>query len=553
MAQFGISTAQSVIGTDSVDTITFYPVSATRALSAGYIQGLGDDDIITLGAQGLTATGVATLTFVSGGTTGAATLSARLNGSAGQVYTASYSGTLASGGTTGVAAVGVVTANGAVRTLFQSQIYGNAGNDTIALGDSFTTLTSTTIAGGAGSDVIGNFTYVNSVLTGAQSNAVAFTAFSANNVYVEGGGGNDSIVFTLTASDWDTSSIFGGQGNDSVVFSAANGGTAQSAGFFLGGGDDVLSGNVINFINGSVIGGGGNDSIVFTAGGIVHANNFSLDTNGVESEFDGDDQFTGNFAANAYSSNTFYAGAGSDTIVLSGSNDAGANRYYLNAGNDVFTVEDLSAGSIYAGAGNDVLVIDNIVAGASQIIGGGGNDELRLSAADIDTVFAAGTVYGGAGADIIFSGATNAAANAVVGVLGISEFTDSTLSAMDTISLSAGSGQSFTHYFTMGGLSRASQAATGNSFTATNGVVNFTAGTDDNVTARVALLNSGLTTTGTVAMFLDGNENMYLFAQGGSTQTVVKIGDTTMSGATTVLTGALTLGNSNTTVTTQFG
>ena len=78
---------------------------------------------------------------------------------------------------TGVDAIAVVTSQQAIRTLWQSQLYGNGGNDSIALGAQVTSLTGTTIGGGAGNDVIDTFNQISAgaAITTANAWQLAFT------------------------------------------------------------------------------------------------------------------------------------------------------------------------------------------------------------------------------------------------------------------------------------------------------------------------------------------------------------------------------------------
>jgi len=550
MTVYGVQLpSTSISGSTGNDTLSFVPASATRVLSANTLNGIDGDDIIYLGPQGYTASASASFTFSGNGEpfTGAYRISARLIGSAGTVYTSTLSGsTINSGGTTGVGVGGVVTAYGAARQIYGSQFYGAAGNDTVALGNSFTVLTSTTLGGGAGDDIIGNFTYVNGVFTGAAGNASAMTAFSANKVFLEAGGGNDSINFVVSASDWDTSTIQGGQGNDTINFVMGNGGTAQSSYFFGGGGDDSISGSFQSFINSTIAGGGGNDAITFTGLAAQGLNLITLDAFNTASQYDGNDSFTGSFVANAYSSITIQAGGGNDTITISGSNDAGSNLFQLQGGNDIIQLEDISSSTVQAGAGNDSIHWSNIAAGTTIIQGGGGADSITVSAAELNVEFAAGTVYGGDGADVLLSAGIFTAGETMLGTVGYQTYSESTLSAMDTIALSAGSGQVYRLGFEFTTLTRGSQSETANGFTATNGIATFSAAYDGNVTARVNALNTSFTSAGTVVGFTDGSNQAYLFVQGGSSQTVIQVGDTQISGGTTGL--SMTLANSNRTV-----
>jgi len=151
-------------------------------------------------------------------------------------------------------------------------------------------------------------------------------------------------------------------------------------------------------------------------------------------------------------------------------------------------------------------------------------------------------VYGGDGADYI-SG-TIGSAGATIGItFAYSAFSDSTLSAMDTIAIGTGAATgTYVQSYAPGGLVLASFSAT-DVGTATNGVVVFTGTFNDDLTSRVAALNSAITTTGAVAFFNgSGNTRTYMFIQGGSTDTVVQVGLTSSA----VAAGSVTLAGGRT-------
>lgn len=559
MAQFGVSQpGQSVTATTAADTILFYNDSATAVLSQNSILGIEGDDIISFGAQGLTASAQATLTLVGGIiTAGSAgddtglTVSSRLIGSA------TYTGTTAVSGidiTTGAVVVasanGVVTAERAVRSFAGVQIFGNQGNDTIAIGDSVTTATDTTIGGGAGNDFISNNTYVNGALTGANVNGT-LTALIADGLFVEGGGGNDTVNFLFSGTTFGSSTVQGSQGNDVVTFDMNAGSTAQNSLIALGGGNDAFSGDFQIVTSTTIAGGGGNDSITFTSQGVQYQTLIALDTFNSLTEFDGNDVFSGE-ALGAYSAITINAGGGNDFISFSGAADQGSNLYQLNAGDDTVVLESLSSSTVQAGAGVDRVEVDVDILGNSLILGGGGDDQILFSAGAALSATLLGanvTVNGGAGADTFFSGNELSAGLNLGSRFAYSTFSDSTLSAMDTIAVTGGSGQIFNFAMEYGGLSLANQDNTAQGLTATNGVVQFSAAFQNNLTARVEAIDAAFTTVGTVAAFVDGNANMYLFVQGGSTDQITQVGSTTLSAGSTQSTGlAVTLGGGNTTV-----
>jgi len=562
MAQFGAKPAAAVTATTASDTVLFYNQSASALLTASTVLGMDGGDVISFGAQGLTATAHAALVFpggnISAGTTGGASggiasgfVTATLVGSA--TYTGSTAITQGQSGTAGstiASASGVITAQRAVRTIASTEVYGNAGNDSIYLGDSITNLSSSTVGGGAGDDVINNNTWVNEIATGGNVNGT-LTAMVADKAFVEGGGGADTIQFILSGTTWGSSTIQGSQGNDVVIFDNNAGSTAQNSQFLMGGGNDAFSGDMQAVTAITIAGGGGDDSVTFTSQGVTHQSLITLDTFNVASEWDGNDVFSGEAIGN-YSSVTIQAGGGNDFISFSGNNDQGSNLYQGNAGNDTIVLESLSASTVQAGAGVDRVLIDQDALGAGIVQLGGSNDELVMSAGmglTATNLGASVSIYGGDGADLLFSGNTLSAGLTMGGVFSYSSYGQSTLSAMDTIAVTGGSGQIFNFRQDNGGLSLASQADTADGFTATNGVIQFSASYANNITSRYEAVDGALTTVGTVATFVDGSDNIFLFVQGGDSDTLVQVGSTTLSAASTQSTGlGVTLGGGNTTI-----
>ena len=116
-------------------------------------------------------------------------------------------------------------------------LYGNAGNDSIALGQQVTSLHRTTI-GGAGNDILGTFNQISAGAAVTTANAAAAGVYE--NSFIEGGGGDDTIVIEDAAVSLDLSAttIQGSQGNDQVHI--ATDGMAKKLNLFAGGGDDLL-------------------------------------------------------------------------------------------------------------------------------------------------------------------------------------------------------------------------------------------------------------------------------------------------------------------------
>ena len=544
MAFFGIDSAgQSISATTLADTIALnYATTAT--VSATTVKGLDGGDIISLGAQGLTSEATGTIAFnIAKGsargsdTTGTYSGSVALIGSA--TYSTSFSGSwsgVASGG--GRAALlapvvsGVVTSERGARSLVASQLYGNAGNDSIAFGESLTTFSASTIGGGAGNDVIGSYTYVNSVWTQAK----VATAATYKAAFIEAGGGDDTIKLDFSGVTWSANTVQGGQGNDAVNFSAVASNPDNSL-FALGGGNDILSGALNDVSGTTVAGGGGNDAITLTAAGSAEGTLILGDALNNISTYDSSDAI--NFTAAHASGVTIQGMGGNDSIHLE-LTDGADNLFQLNVGDDQLAVSAIvSASTIEAGAGNDSITISATFLATSLAVLGGGADTINFlqdvtSGADV-----AGTVFGGLGADVFTAtGAASAGGSTVGTTFGLSAFADSTLAAMDTIAI-GGVGASASYVFDVvpGGLSVGSFS--GANASGTNGVVTFTAGYDTNVTARAEYLSEQNTTVGTTLLFKDGSNIDYLFIQGGTDQTVVQVGT-----AGTATNGALTINGS---------
>ena len=134
------------------------------------------------------------------------------------------------------------------------------------------------------------------------------------------------------------------------------------------------------------------------------------------------------------------------------------------------------------------------------------------------------------------------------GMFSYSSYGQSTLSAMDTIAVTAGSGQIFNLRQDNGGLSLASQADTADGFTATNGVVQFTASYENNITSRYEALDGA-----SLLLVLSPPSLMAATASSSSfgvaLRPLLQVGSTTLGAASTQSTGlGVTLGGGNTTI-----
>jgi len=516
MAIYGIPSAGAALTASTQDDVLQRFGLSTALMTGNTLLGLQGNDVIALGAVGYNGATTATWSSVSGiGAT--MTLSGTLFASAGRTYVSSVSTGSGQSGLS-VAVSGVVTANQGTRSLANSQVYGNEGNDSILFGNTLTSVNSVSVGGGSGNDLIGTYTYISSTVEyagslGTNQGGVGL-AGSQSAFLVEAGGGDDTIRLIFSShTSINANTIQGGQGNDSIVFVATASGGATSTQVLGGGGDDVLNYQVSSNSGNTIAGGGGNDTIVFSAAGTFIASQIHGDTFAQSSIYDGNDYISGSIAG-AFSSNTIGGGLGNDTIYFSGGDDAGNNLYALNGGNDSLTLAGtVSASSIQAGAGQDTVTVLSSFKGGSIAWLGGDADVFTLSAAAVVDSGYAGTVFGGAGGDELLSAAAHS--GGTIGItFGYSANTDSTLSAYDTIALNyVSGGGTFVFNMVQGGINNASFS--GNGVTGTNGVATFTSTFSTDLTARVEALNSSVSAGGAVT-FRGGTGLNYLFVQGGT-------------------------------------
>ena len=518
------------------DTIQLFN-NSTAVVSANTILGLNGNDIINLGAEGHTASASAYVsgTLIQSGVfstavTGRYDLSASLRG-ADVTYSAHVSGAIYASGAlssfaTGVSVGGVVTSENAVRRISQSQIFGNQDNDSIAFGSEIASISASTIGGGAGNDVIGTYSYVNQVWTGAQISAAAGFI---NNSLIEGGGGNDVIKIDTTGSI-TTATIQGAAGNDAIFIDAI----AFEAAQMLGGGDSDFLTGAINTLSGSTIaGGGGNDYLVISAGTggktLIAGDVF----NSSDSVYDGNDTIIFGASITA-SSVSVQGGGGNDSIVFSA---LGASSYLAgNLGNDtIFILTAFSASTVYGGAGNDSILISGNVLG-SFIYGGGDKDTINFAGdVGVSASYSGSTVYGGLGADLFVASAMTVATTLGV-TFGYSAYADSTISAMDSIAIgSTAISGAYVLDFVPAGLTLGSfSGSQAGIATGTNGIVTFTSTFDGDVSARYSVINTDMTTVGATVVFKDGSNVNYLFIQGGTSDDLIAQVGVTASGVAAI-------------------
>lgn len=542
MASFGIpSASKSLTATDAADVITL-AAGQSAAISASTIVALDGGDLISFAALGETVTGssnsngTVTIPVNSGSITSPDTASASLiisGALVGRSSTYQYTNTvtgkavLVSGGPTTFTVSGsastaaFLTSTKATRLMDATQVYGNAGNDSIYLGDGMTTFSASTIGGGAGNDLIGTYTYNDQSAASALS-----TAVTIKSVFIEGGGGNDKVDLNYTDAEVGASTIQGGQGQDTISF-IANAGTATAFAVYGGGDNDTISLDIAeDLLNSTVAGGGGKDSITLeidtTADGVLVLG----DAANSISEFDGADTIT--FSAD-YATSVTIQGMGGNDLLSAVILDGDLNLIQMNVGDDsVFYSGVLNSATIQLGAGNDIATISAAATGfqaSSEIFAGGGNDTIKFTAPQSgQTAGAELTVWGGLGADVIT--ATNNAITGSQTTFGYSAAADSTLAAMDTIGFINGNTVgTFKFEYLPGNLDAGTFSAA--QATGSNGVVAFSATFNSDATARAEYLNENLLSAGAAVVFKDGANRNYLFIQGGtdSDDLVVKLGD----------------------------
>ena len=519
MAYYGIPSASKAITASTAnDTVSMANLGGTLVTAASVYGGDGND-IISFAAVGITASARNVVSGVSGLTSGLYTT--HLYGSATYSGSKAISGTLV---TATVTARGVLTSQQAARSIINSYVQGNTGNDSIALGDAVSTVSASTLAGGAGDDIIGSFKNVNNVWTGTKLSS------TFKGARIEGGAGNDTIHFSGDGN-FTSTYLNANKGNDVVKFLGYQD-TLNASEIGLGQGDDVFSGDIATLTSTTIAGGKGNDTIVFSGATIensiiggARANNDVLDG-------DGADLIKTEYVTN-FTASTIYGGGGNDTVTFSGHGMTGS-LVSLNKGADVFSANDtgltISDSVIGLGADGDTFaIVDGAKITTSRINAGKGADSIYFGSAAIEsTDFASTTIYGGAGADWLVGSATLSDAGTMAVTLEYLATTESTAAAMDTIAVGAvdaGSG-AFSFRYEPGG-SLATFA--GDAFSGTNGVVVFSSTYASNdVTARIADIAAN-TTEGQAAAFQDNAGVAYLFVKGSSDDMVVQVGTAAVS------------------------
>jgi len=535
MAYYGIpSAAASLSATNSDDTISILGRSTT--LTAQSVYGANGNDVISLAAVGKTAVASSTISVVSGiALSGGAKFTVKdivtlVGASATTTLTGILTASAAVSTSLGVSLTGVLTSQQATRTANSIYLQGNAGNDTIALGDSLILASASTFAGGAGNDYILGATNVNDVWAGTAT-ALDNTVF--NSVAVEGGDGNDTITLQ-GAAYFSAVSLNANKGDDVVDIRSAN--LTESV-LGLGAGNDGYSGIATGGANSTIAGGKGNDiiSLTFnkqsvTVSGMVFAGDRA---NNVVLDGDGNDSIYISFASGStHASGTVFGGGGNDSISLIGTGTSNKLFVSTNVGADIFTAGSsttIQSSFIGMGAGDDLVDFAKSASVLnSDVHLGKGSDTVSFNNMVVGSGIASGTtIYGGAGNDLLATEAVIADGGTVLPTFEYNVDADSTVAAYDTIAvMSTGGSASYSLLYNVGGVSRATFSAVG--ATATNGRVVFSSTFDNAVTARVSALNSN-TSVGEAAIFYDGAGQSYLFVNGSTDDLVVQMGSTAIA------------------------
>ena len=519
MAYYGIPSAGLVLTASTAnDTVAMANLGGGTTITAASVYGADGNDIISLGAVGLTAVATSTISGrdASGGVV---EITASLVGSA--TYKNQASGSMTGGETMSVAVTGVITSQQAARIVNGAMFQANAGNDSIALGDRLSRVSATTLAGGAGNDIIGGYTNVNNKWTATTVSGATFVTSD-----IEGGNGNDTVYLRGSAA-YSAVDLNANKGNDLVDFQSA---VVSKSIFGLGAGNDELSGQFLSLTTATIAGGKGNDTIQINS-----TTNTNLVVGGdragnVNTDGDGNDSITIN---STVTGSTVYGGAGNDSITWSGVAGS-ANLISLNKGNDVFTANDkadINDSTISLGAGNDLFRSQGTAKIDSATINlGKGADTFSLSSIDVSTgSFAGSTINGGAGADFVLGSASIANGDTVAFTLGYATATDSTITAFDTVAVGIAAAESgdYKFQYAPGGAVGASFSGVG--VTSTNGVITFTSTYNNDVTARYSAVAANAS-TGDAAVFIDGSGINYLFVKGASDNLVVQVGTASVSG-----------------------
>jgi hypothetical protein len=393
-------------------------------------------------------------------------------------------------------------------------VYGNGGNDNIDVASAIAA--NTIINGNEGADSLNisaaAFT-IGKVAGGADNDNLQLHGLGASTLTtVHGGKGADTIIFSAASGVSFTNGVINGnEGHDLITFTTAAG-VYTTTRLSLGKGNDTLALTAGIDLGGSVIGGAGNDRIVgqIDALAALRIEGDSL----ADPEAAGNDTITLS-ASTFLTGSLIQGGAGADVVTLSGAAGFNGSTLNGNAGHDSITINANAGTAIYLGGGegNDTITVNGgaFTGGFGTLVGGDGTDVINVSANSLTGQ--GGTVIGGAGADTINLGSVLSGTTIQSRY---TTFSDSNISAFDTISASSGAGGGT---FEIGqtvvsaklGIVLANSAFTTNS----GSVATFATGFAGGLTARAEALDAQVG-AGTTIAFSDNLGNNYVFIQGGA-------------------------------------
>jgi hypothetical protein len=362
------------------------------------VQGLAGNDTIKLTRAGDAADAGAGNDTISLSLAG--TVVSTISGGLGN-DTISLSGfTQFSGSIGGASGADVINLDGLI--LRDAFIGGGAGSDTINI--LATEVINSTIQGGDNGDKItfGSQTFTTSLISGAKgADTIVVAPGSTSTVtggdgqdditilgpapYVAAGAGSDTITTTA-----DVKTVIGGGLNDVINLGGANGlvyadasgvtTSSTATGGQADGNDQILATGVTEL---TIYGAGGNDTI-----STLSIADVSLFDGG-----DGADSITvdGTVASNV----SLIGGLGGDIISVSGAISSDV-LIDVGAGSDAITVSDITLSTISAGAGLDTITINGL-AKAIKLDAGSEADLITFTAGSLS----GGTIAGGDGADTI--------------------------------------------------------------------------------------------------------------------------------------------------------
>ena len=539
MAYYGIPSAGAALTAASTnDKITIKDLGGTD-VSAQSVYGADGNDVISLGAAGITATASAKIVvpnladylgtgaakggFISGNGGNGYLISGDvlLHGSAGTVYTGEGSVQISAngtGGTMNLEVEGIRTSDQAARTSNAAYFQANAGNDSIALGGELLKVSSTTFAGGAGNDIIGTYSYVNEQWA---ADEMSGTFISTN---FEGGKGDDTINLN-GAAVYSAINLNANQGNDLVSMVGSISGAGNSI-IGLGAGNDSFSGEFVSLLSSTLAGGKGNDTISLTATTVSDVIIGGDRGNATNIDGDGNDSIRFDVGGQNFTGSTIYGGGGNDTITFVAAGMT-ASVVSLNKGKDIFSAEEnliIKDSTIGMGADNDEFhLVDSGAILSSRINLGKGADTTDFGGASIGSGsdFNA-TLYGGAGADVLLGSAAADVSDTIQIQVGYTDNSESTISAFDTIDFNVNASGTYQFRYDPGATIASFEGSNG--LSGTNGVVTFSSTfANDAVTARAEALATNLS-NGEAAAFMDDASKVYFFVKGASDNLLVQVG-----------------------------